>query len=192
MSTDDPAPAADDRLAELRFSARGWLRVQLASLGFIGLCGVIKSGESPAPEGLQALSGMLVLVAFAAACLGIYSVGKAAWPIYGPGPVYTSDDPGALQRASSQLKRGLVLTFVSIALTALATTTSWWPTDDGGGDGGGGDAGASVQIQATSGQSICGELAESTEAGTLRLVADGQPVTLQLGQVASVRPVGGC
>jgi hypothetical protein len=165
--------------------------VQLAALGFIGLCGVIKPGESPAPEGLQALSGTLILVAFVAACLGIYAVGKAAWPIYGSGPVDTSDaDPGAVQRASRQLKRGLVLTFLSIALTALATTTSWWPTDDGG--GGGADAGASVQIQATGGQSICGELAESTEAGTLRLVTNGQPVTLQLGQVASVRPVGGC
>ena len=190
MSTDDPAPAADDRLAELRSSAKGWHGVQLAALGFIGLCGVIKPGGSPAPEGVQALSGTLILVAFVAACSGIYAVGKAAWPIYGSGPVHTTDaDPGAVERASRQLKRGLVLTFLSIALTALATTTSWWPTDDAGG---GADAGGSVQIQATSGQSICGELAESTEAGTLRLVTNGQPVTLQLGQVASVRPVGGC
>jgi hypothetical protein len=191
MSTDDPAPAADDRLADLRGSAKGWHGVQLAALGFIGLCGVIKPGDSPAPEGVQALSGILILVAFVAACLGIYAVGKAAWPIYGSGPVHVSGgDPHAVERASRQLKRGLVLTFVSIALTALATTTSWWPTDEGGGDGGG--AGAAVEVQATGGQTICGELAESTEAGTLRLVKEGQPVSLQLGQVASVRPVDGC
>jgi hypothetical protein len=190
MSSADPAPAADDRLSELRGSAKGWHGVQLAALGFIGLCGVIKTGASPAPEGLQALSGILVLVAFVAACLGIYSVGKAAWPIYGSGPVRIADaDAAAVERASRQLKRGLVLTFLSIALTALATTTSWWPTDDGAGAGA---AGASVQVEATSGQSVCGELADSTEAGTLRLVADGQPVSLQLGQVASVRPVDSC
>ena len=35
-----------DRLTELRNSARGWHGVQLAVLGFIGLCGVLQSGAA--------------------------------------------------------------------------------------------------------------------------------------------------
>jgi hypothetical protein len=185
MSYDEPTPAADDRLAELRSSAKGWHGVQLAALGFIGLCGVINPGESSNPEALQTLSGTLILVAFIAACLGIYYVGKAAWPIYGSGPP-TVGDQSAIDRASGQLKRGLVLTFVSIALTALATSTSWWPTDDEGGSA------ATVQVQASSGESICGELVESSQSGTLRVLTDAQPVEVQLTQVASVRPVDSC
>lgn len=180
------ATAHEDRLAELRGSAKGWHGVQLAALGFIGLCGVIKPGESSNPEGLQALAGTLILVAFVAACLGIYYVGKAAWPIYGadPLPGAGADQP-AVDRASGQLKRGLALTFVSIALTALAATSSWWPAEDAGG-------GATVEVQAAGGQTVCGELAQSRQDGTLRVVTGGQPVDVPAGQVASVRPVGSC
>ncbi len=186
MRIEVPATADEDRLAELRGSAKGWHGVQLAALGFIGLCGVIKPGESSNPEGLQALAGTLILVAFVAACLGIYSVGKAAWPIYGANPLPAADaEPGAVDRASRQIRRGLALTFVSIALTALAATSSWWPTEDAG-------AGATVEVQAAGGQTVCGELAESTQNGTLRVVTDAQSVDVAVGQVASVRPVDAC
>ena len=186
MSIAVSATGHEDRLAELRGSAKGWHGVQLAALGFIGLCGVTKPGESSNPEGLQALAGTLVLVAFVAACLGIYYVGKAAWPIYGPDPLPAGGaDQAAVDRASDQLKRGLALTFVSIALTALAATSSWWPTEEAGG-------GATVEVQASGGQTVCGELAQSTQNGTLRIVTDGQPVDVPAGQVASVRPVGSC
>jgi hypothetical protein len=186
MSIEAPASAPQARLAELRGSAKGWHGIQLAALGFIGLCGVIKPGESSNPEGLQALAGTLILVAFAAACMGIYYVGKAAWPIYGADPVGMADaDQAAVDRASRQLRRGLALTFVSIALTALAATSSWWPIEEAG-------AGATVEIQATGGQTVCGELAESARDGTLRVVTDAQPIDVQLAQVASLRPVDGC
>jgi hypothetical protein len=186
MSSESPTRVEQARLAELRGSAKGWHGVQLAALGFIGLCGVIKPGESSNPEALQALSGTLILVAFVAACLGVLYVGKAAWPIYGadPLPVVEADE-AALARASAQLKRGLALTFVSIALTALAATSSWWPTEDAA-------AGSTVEVQTAGGQSLCGELAQSSQNGTLRVVADEQPVDVQLGQVASLRPVDGC
>ena len=181
------APVTDQaRLAELRGSAKGWHGVHLAALGFIGLCGVIKPGESSNPEALQALAGTLILVAFVAACMGIYYVGKAAWPIYGADPLPAIDaDAATVERASGQLKRGLALTFVSIALTALAATTSWWPTEEAGG-------GATVEVQAAGGQSVCGELAESTQNGTLRVVTDSESVDVPVGQVARVRPVGSC
>ena len=187
MSAVDTDPA-QDRLAELRGSAKGWHGVQLAALGFIGLCGVLQTGDASDPMPLQVLAGILVLVAFACACLGIYYVGKAAWPIYGPEPASVrAAEPGAVERASAELRRGLKLTFASIALVALATTASWWPKDDEGAGGG-----AEVQVQTSNGQSVCGELADSGQAGTLRIVTASQPVEVSLAQVASVRPVGGC
>ena len=187
MSTEAPFTAHEDRIAELRGSAKGWHGIQLAALGFIGLCGVIKPGESANPEGLQALAGTLILVAFVCACLGIYYVGKAAWPVYGADPLpATGADEAAVDRASAQLRRGLALTFVSIALTALAATSSWWPTEDAGGGG------ATVEVQASGGQTVCGELADSTQNGTLRVITDAQPVDVPVGQVASVRPVDAC
>ena len=63
MSAGEPA-APPDRLAELRGSAKGWHGIQLAALGFIGLCGVIQTGDSTDPRSLQVLAGILVLVAF--------------------------------------------------------------------------------------------------------------------------------
>jgi hypothetical protein len=184
MTPDDLAPP---RLAELRSSAKGWHGVQLAALGFIGLCGVIKPGESTNPEALQALSGILILVAFFCACLGIYYVARAAWPIYGADPApMAAADRSAVEVASAQLRRGLILTFLSIAMTALATTSSWWPSEDAGGGG------ANVEVQAAGGQTVCGELATSTQSGSLRVLTDAQAVDVQLAQVASVRPVDGC
>ncbi len=188
MSTGIPMTAEQERLAELRSSAKGWHGIQLAALGFIGLCGVIKPGESSNPEGLQALSGILILVAFFCACLGIYYVAKAAWPIYGADAEPMADpDRSALAVASAQLRRGLILTFLSIALTALATTSSWWPDGEGGGAGGG----ANVEVQSAGGQTVCGELAEGGQ-GTVRIITAAQPVEVQLTQVASMRPVDGC
>ena len=110
MATSEAEHSSSSRLAELRSSAKGWHGVQLAALGFIGLCGVIKPEGSSSPETVQSLSGTLILVAFVAACLGIYHVGKAAWPIYGATPAPLADaDQSAVDVASAQLKRGLVL-----------------------------------------------------------------------------------
>ena len=189
MSTEIPMTAEQDRLAELRSSAKGWHGIQLAALGFIGLCGVIKPGESSNPEGLQALSGILILVAFFCACLGIYYVaqGRLADLRRGRRADGRRGPVGASTVASAQLRRGLVLTFLSIALTALATTSSWWPDGEGGGAGGG----ANVEVQAAGGQTVCGELAEGGQ-GTVRIITAAQPVEVQLTQVASMRPVDGC
>lgn len=188
---DSATAAPQDRLAELRASAKGWHGVQLAALGFIGLCGVIQTGDATDPWTLQVISGVLVLVAFVLACAGIYLVGRAAWPLYRgePGP-----EPGADERAVAEtsrlLTRGLLMTFLSIASVALATTASWWPKEDGGGADGGGAA--QVRIQTTDGRSACGELSEAPQAGTLRVRAGSQPVDVALASLASVVPVGSC
>ena len=187
MHAEDPA-SEQDRLEELRGSAKGWHGIQLAALGFIGLCGVLEGGGGSEPMWLQATAAILVLASFALACMGIYSVGRAAWPIYGPQPERTrAVEPGAVERASAELRRGLKLTFASIALVALATTTSWWPSEDETPGGGG-----QVQVQTASGESACGKLVDSGQAGTLRIDTAGQPIVVELARVASIRPVGGC
>ena len=186
---DSATAAPQDRLAELRASAKGWHGVQLAALGFIGLCGVIQTGDETDPWALQVISGVLVLVAFVLACAGIYLVGRAAWPLYRGEPA-----PGADERAvvhtSRLLTRGLLMTFLSVACVALATTASWWPKEDAGKVDGAGAA--QVRIQTSDGRSACGELSESPQAGTLRVRAGSQPVDVALGAIASVVPVSSC
>jgi hypothetical protein len=183
---DDIAPGArDDRLAELRSSAKGWHGIQLAALGFIGLCGVLQTGDASEPKLLQWLAGILVLVAFVLASTGIYLVGRAAWPLYDP-----QREPGqaadreALTLASSQLRRGLAMTFASIAAVALATATSWWPNTE--------TAGSQVQVRATDGQSWCGRLADAPQQGSLRIETASEPVVVSLDTLSSVAPVDGC
>jgi hypothetical protein len=46
------APA--DRLQELSASARGWHTIQMAVLGFIGICGVLRTTSSPSRTPLMA------------------------------------------------------------------------------------------------------------------------------------------
>ena len=189
MSAGEPA-APPDRLDELRSSAKGWHGIQLAALGFIGLCGVIQTGDSADPWALQVLSAVLVLVAFGLACTGIYLVGRAAWPLYGAEPqaaAAADDDALAIAVTSRQLTRGLLMTFLSIAALALATATSWWPQEEGGGGGG-----STVQVQTDDGRTACGELAESSQPGTVRLVTDAQPVSVSLDAIASLAPVASC
>jgi uncharacterized protein involved in cysteine biosynthesis len=70
-------------LEELRASARGWHGVQLAVIGFIGLCGVLKGGRPDNPMWLQVLSVVLIFVALALACAATYLVARVAGPLYG-------------------------------------------------------------------------------------------------------------
>ena len=188
MSVGEPA-APPDRLAELRASAKGWHGIQLAALGFIGLCGVIQTGDAADPWALQVLSGILVLVAFGLACAGIVLVGRAAWPLYGAAPRVPvgGDDERAIEITSRQLTRGLLMTFLSVAALALATATSWWPQDDAAGG-----ASESVRVQTDDGRTACGELAATSQPGTVRLVSDGRPIDVSLGAVSSVAPAGSC
>jgi hypothetical protein len=51
-----PVVAPADRLEELSASARGWHTIQMAVLGFIGICGVLRTTGSPAPRAVQWLA----------------------------------------------------------------------------------------------------------------------------------------
>jgi hypothetical protein len=176
------------RLAELRLSARGWHGVQLAVIGFVGLCGVIKRESPSVPTWLEILSGILVLAALLLACLATYLVGRVAWPLYDPRRRGADeDDPGEIARSSRRLTRGLVLTFVAVALVALASAASWWPSKEAGG----GAAGAAfVEVEAQ-GSSFCGTLGDSPP-GTVRVEGGDQPVQVAIDALSSIRPVDGC
>ena len=169
-------------LAELRTSARGWHGVQLAVLGFIGLCGVLKGSDSSLPHWLEVLAGWLVLVALAVACLATVLVAFAAWPVYAMAP--QPDDTNEIRRTVGRLRMGIALTFVAVALTALATTSQWWPTEAESA------ASALVAVSTADGE-VCGEL-EQMDSSTITLNSDGETVSIGLSDVVSLQSVSSC
>ena len=189
MDTSVSSPDSSTRLAELRVPARGWHGIQLAVIGFVGLCGVLKRDSNATPTWLEVWAGILALAALALSCFATYLVGRAAWPIYGAHDRATAgDDAGELERTSRRLKQGLLLTFVAVGLLALGSASSWWPSDDG--DDASGSASASVQVQAE-GRSFCGRLADAP-AGVLALETADRPVQIRVAALTSVRSVDGC
>ena len=171
------------RIAELRTSARGWHGVQLAVLGFIGLCGVLQRGHEDLPRWLQVLAGVLVLVALAMACVATVLVALAAWPVYAKAPV--SVDQVEVRRTVGRLRIGIALTFAAVALTAVATTSQWWPTKAESGS-----SAALVDVTTASGE-VCGELQQIDTSG-ITLNADGQNVSFAFGEVISLQSVTAC
>jgi hypothetical protein len=171
-------------LDELRTSARGWHGVQLAVLGFIGLCGALQSGAaSTEPRWLQLLAAVLVLTALAIACLATVLVAGAAWPVGGWRRSSARDGTGEeVRRGGRHLRTGIVLTFVAVGLVALGTSSSWWPD--------GGAAGSQVEVSTSQG-TLCGTLVDSDD-GTLAIQAGGQRLVLSLQQVTGVRPAASC
>ncbi len=184
----EPAGPEAERLAELRSSARGWHGIQLAVIGFVGLCGVLKGEGSGAPEWVQALAGYLAFAALALACIATYQMGRAAWPLYdvrrAPPPV--SEE---LLRTSRRITTGLVLTFTAVALIALAGLSSWWPVDDEP-DGAAAAGGVAVVLEA-GGRSVCGTLAQA-QPDAVAVVTDGQRVDVPIARLTALRPVDGC
>src|SRR5262245_57076091 len=163
MDADDHSSS---RIGELRGSARGWHGVQLAVLGFIGLCGVLQQNAgSGKPDWLRVLAGLLVLAAFAIACLATVLVALAAWPVYGPHS-RTEDEDRDVAGTSKRLRTGITLTYVAVAVLALATSSAWWP-----GSASGQDQNA-VEVATQTGQ-ICGSLATPSRPGMLAVSAEG-------------------
>jgi lysylphosphatidylglycerol synthetase-like protein (DUF2156 family) len=176
---------SSSRIGELRGSARGWHGVQLAVLGFIGLCGVLQQDAgSGKPDWLRALVGLLALAAFAIACVATVLVALAAWPVYAPRP-RTEDEDGDVASTSRRLRAGITLTYVAVAVLALATSSSWWPTGASGQDR------SAVEVATRAGQ-ICGGLATPSGPGILAVSAGGRTVELALSDVVSVTPVDTC
>lgn len=184
--TDTPDAAHD--LEELRGSARGWHGVQLAVLGFIGLCGALQGGGSDSRPGwVQDLSFVLVLAALVLACSATVLVASAAWPVYGGAGHATQSPADELRHTGHRLRAGIAVTFVAVACLAVATSASWWPS---GGSSGSGSGQALVEVRTGTGVA-CGVL-RPADAGNLVVDVAGQTFTVALSDLVSVRPVERC
>jgi hypothetical protein len=160
----------------LRTSARGWHGVQLAVLGFIGLCGALHDAAgAPGPEWVQRLAAVLVLVALALACVATALVASQAWPV-------GSRTDGGTRHPVGHLRLGIALTFVAVGLAALATSSSWWPASE--------DPAGLVTVSTDQG-TLCGPLLDSAD-GTLVVDVSGQRVSIPLGRVSGLSPTSGC
>lgn len=178
-------------------SARGWHGVQLAALAFIGFCGVLSEGDSANPTWLQVTAGVLALAALVVASVAVLVVAHLAWPLSGDG--VTTDESRA-DRAPRRLRVGVALTFVAVALMALAALSSWWPTDadTGAAAAAAADAGSSttaaepaVEITDRAGNTACGRL-RAGPAGAIRLATDDRTIDVALAAVADLEPVDTC
>jgi hypothetical protein len=175
-------PEKPSRLAELRTSARGWHGVQLAVIGFIGLCGVLQGGRPDNPVWLQVWAGILAIAALALACIATFLVARVAWPLYGGRDEPVADDDAALERDGRRIRRGLALTFAAVAVLALGTATGWWPQDE---------QKDLVAVDLANGGRLCGTLGESSP-GSLTVSVDGRSVALSLQNVSAIRSVDSC
>lgn len=162
---------------DVRSSARGWQGIQLAALGFIGLCGVLWDGDGN-PGWVQGVAGVLVLGALVLSCVAVAVVGTVAWPI----PGSDDTDAGALAGGARRLRVGIALTFVAVAALAAGATTGWWPSQKA--------PSAAVQLTTRAG-GLCGDLVQA-EPGSVAVEVAGRTVIVPLGQVVSLRSVRSC
>jgi hypothetical protein len=174
-----PVVAPGDRLKELSASARGWHTIQMAVLGFIGICGVLRTAGS-APRAVQWLAAALAVAALAAASLAIFNVGRVAYPISdaadGPGPL-----PPAGQ-AAARLRAGIRLTVVAVILAVIAALSGWWPSPS---------STAAVAVTGTNGQAWCGPLVTGP-ADAISIRTSNGVVTVPTQAVAQIRTVAQC
>lgn len=160
-------------------SARGWLRIQLAVLGFVGFCSVTwAGGASSAPPWAQGIAAALVSSSFVLALVAIFLVGTVAYAL----PGTPEEATGAARRGPGRLRTGIVLTYLAMAAVVAATLTAWWPAAEGGGP--------DVEVRGAD-SSLCGELLDGPD-GALRLnTADGV-VDVPLTAIINVAPVANC
>ncbi len=187
------APAPADRLAALSASARGWHTIQMAVLGFIGICGVLRTASSPAPRAVQWLAAALAVAALAVACAAIFSVGRVAYPV-----AETPDDGHGAAGASARLRTGIRLTIVALILAVIAALSGWWPSAASSASstassaaGGSSSAAGTVAVTGASGQAWCGPLV-SGPAGAVSVQTANGIVTVPAQDIAQVSPAERC
>jgi hypothetical protein len=182
----DPSNSTS-RLVELRASAKGWHGVQLAVLGFIGLCGVLQGAAGQGgPHWLQVLAGVLVVIALLLACSATALVATAAWPVHEieDGLSTGADAEQALHHTARRLRLGIMITFTAVVVLALGATSSWWPNSE--------STGGAAQVEVTTSQgSACGQLRDG-DPGTIALESSGQLVVVATGDIVRLRAVASC
>jgi hypothetical protein len=171
------AAAPADRLDKLSASARGWHTIQMAVLGFIGICGVLRTAGSTAPRAVQWLAAALAVAALAAACVAVFTVGRVAYPV-------SDATDGASAVPAARLRGGIRLTVVALILAVIAALSGWWPAASA-------SAAAAVAVTATSGQAWCGPLV-SGPAGAVSVRTANGVITVPAQAIAQVRPVAQC
>jgi len=172
----------DDAFGRLASTAKGWHSMQMGVLGFIGLCGVLQSGNSGIPGWLESLSGLLAGVSFVVACVAMVLVGRVAYPFYGAA-MAGSPDPARVSRMGGQLKVGIRTSFVAVVLIVVSALSGWWPSE-------GGDAG-SVQVRDVAGRTWCGSLTDAPTGSVGVRTADGT-FAIRTDAIAEISPVGSC
>jgi hypothetical protein len=174
-----PVAARENRLEELSASARGWHTIQMAVLGFIGICGVLRTTDSPAPRGVQWLAAALAVAALAAASVAIFTVGRVAYPVKD-----TADGTGvpSAGQAAARLRAGIRLTIVAVILAVIAALSGWWPAPA---------STAAVAVTGTSGQQWCGPLV-SGPGGAISVRTGNGVISVPAQAIAQVRPVAQC
>ena len=172
-----PAAAPGDRLERLSASARGWHTIQMAVLGFIGICGILHTASSPAPRAVQWLAGALAVAALAVACMAIFTVGRIAYPV---GDALDGDRPAA--DGTARLRAGIRLTIAALILAVIAALSGWWPSPA---------SNPAVAVTATTGQAWCGPLV-SGPADAISVRTASGIITVPAQAIAQVSPVGRC
>jgi hypothetical protein len=177
------AAAPADRLDKLSASARGWHTIQMAVLGFIGICGVLRTASSTAPRAVQWLAAALAVAALAAACVAVFTVGRVAYPVSD-----ATDGVSAVPAAgaAARLRAGIRLTIAALILAVIAALSGWWPAPTASAA-----AAAAVAVTATSGQAWCGPLV-SGPAGAVSVRTANGVITVPAQAIAQVRPVAQC
>ncbi|MBA0126382.1 hypothetical protein H0B56_12600 [Haloechinothrix sp. YIM 98757] len=177
------ASGADTRpRGELATSAHGWLRVQLAVVGFVGLCGALwATGEPAGPAWLQWLAAALAVLAVVLGGSAIFLVARVAYPVREPDLAAGPGDD-ARSRMWGRLRGGVRLSLLALLLVVVATLTAWWPDTSGGG---------AVEVRDAGGQAWCGRLGDAPTGAVRVNTADG-PAVIPLERVAALREVDSC
>src|SRR5262245_49078009 len=167
-------------LEELSASARGWHTIQMAVLGFIGICGVLRTtGSSPAPRAVEWLAAALAVAALAVACLAIFTVGRVAYPVAAAGD---AGAPPGIAAAAARLRGGIRLTVVALILAVIAGLSGWWPSQT---------ATTATAVTGTTGQAWCGQLVEGP-AGAISVRTASGVINVPAQAIAQLRPVAAC
>jgi len=149
----------------------------MAVLGFIGICGILRTASSPAPRAVQWLAAALAVAALAAACVAIFTVGRVAYPVSD-----AADGASAVPGTAARLRAGIRLTIVALILAVIAALSGWWPAAS---------TTAAVAVTASSGQAWCGPLV-SGPAGAISVRTAHGVITVPAQAIAQVRPVAQC